>query len=134
MATKPPALGKKIDRFFSLRADRLKLEKQAAKFKEKENKVRDDLIIAMDKAKIDAAKGVLGTVSIKRPEIARAHDWPALFKWIRKNNAFEILKQGLNQSNITERYEQSPALAKKGIPGIDTVTVVKFSATPKRGA
>ena len=134
MATKSPALGKKIDQFFKIQGKRLNLERQAKKIKIEENKVRDDLIEAMDKAKIDAAKGVLGTVSLRRPEIVRAVDWPALFKWVRKNNAFEILSRGLNQSNITERYEQHPALAKKGIPGTDTVTVVKFSATAKRGA
>ncbi len=133
MAKPPAGLGKKIDRFFKLRKERLDLEKKAGKIKVKESDVRDDLIIMMDKAKLTAATEASGTVSITRPEIGRVDDWAALYAWIKRNNAFELLQRRLNQSDLDERYELKPVLAKNGIPGISKVTVVKFHATAKKG-
>jgi hypothetical protein len=132
MATKPPPLGKKIDKFFELRAERLKIEKSVSKLKEREAKIKDDLIIAMGKAGTDLAKGTKGSVSISRPEVGRVFDWPALFAWIKKTNNFEVLSRRLSQSDYADQLEQSPALAKKGIPGVEKITIVKFSASAKK--
>jgi len=127
-------LGTKIDKFFTLRNERLGLEKLAAAIKKKESGIKDQLITAMDKHEVESASGVLGTVSITRPEVARCSYWPALFAWIKRNNNFEVLSPRLHQSNIEELFEEKPALARKGLPGVEHVAVVKFNATAKRGA
>lgn len=128
-----PRLGPKIDQYFKLRRQRLDFEKEADKIKKKESKLKDQLIESMNKQEVDSATGVLGTVSITRPEVPRANDWPAFYAWIRKNNAFELLQRRVNEANVAERLEQKPQLRKTGIPGIEFVKVVKFHATGKRG-
>jgi len=129
MASKPPALGGKINAYFKLRTQRLKLEKEAGKIKTKEGVLQDTLIVAMNAAKIDSAKGSAGTVSLTRPEVFRSTDWPKLFAWIKKTGNFEVLSPRLHQSNIAEQLESDPKLAKKGLPGVETAKVTKFHAT-----
>lgn len=124
-----PKLDSKIKKFFDLRKARLTLDKKAAEAKKKENKVRDDLILAMDKAGTDVAKGPAGSVSITRPDVPRVTDWLKLYVWIRKNNAFELLQRRINEGDFNERLAQSPRLAKNGIPGVEQVKIVKFHAT-----
>ncbi len=131
-AKNPPFLSNKIDKLFELRAERSKLAKAESKLKEREAVIKDDLIIAMGKAGTDLAKGTRGSVSISRPEVGRVHDWPKLQAWIKKTNTFEVLQLKLNQSNYMEQLESSPALAKKGIPGVEKITVVKFTPTAKK--
>ena len=128
----PKGLGTKIDRYFTLRAERLALEKKVSKIKVKEGDVKDDLITLLTKAKLDSASGKNGTISIKHPKVGQVVDWPKLYAWIRKNNAFELMQRRLNQSDYDQRLEQHPRLAKTGIPGVDQITVTKFSATAKR--
>lgn len=127
-----PALGKKIDRFFALRAKRLKIERDAKKIKTDEDELKDALIAALQKAKLDSAKGTHGTVSITTPKVFRATDWPAVFAWIKRTGSFEVLSPRLHQSNIDEQFENDPKLAKRGIPGTEQVSVVKFHATAAR--
>jgi hypothetical protein len=129
-----PRLGPKIDQFFKLRKERLALESKADKIKIKEGVLKDQLIVDMDFQEVDSSSGVLGTVSITRPEIFRASDWPKLYAWIKKTGTFEVLSPRLHQSNINEQFESfTPAKKAKGIPGIEKGTVVKFHATAKRG-
>jgi hypothetical protein len=128
-----PRLGPQIDKFFKLRKERLKLESAAKAIKTKEDHVKDRLIIAMDLQEVDSSAGVLGTVSITRPEVFRAADWPKIYAWVKKTGAFEIFGKTLHQSNIVEQLQENPKLAKKGIPGMEKATIVKFHATAKRG-
>ncbi len=129
-----PTIGKRIDRYFDVRAKRMKLEKEAAKIKDGENKVKDDIIELMNQAKLESAKGTKGSVSVSTPEVSRADDWPAIFKWILRTKNFTVLSPRLNNGNIVEIMEHDPKLAKKGIPGISHVKVTKFTATAKKGA
>jgi len=134
MATKlPAAIGKKVDRYFVLLKERLALDKKVKAAKVKENAVRDQIIDALNKEKLDSAKGSLGTVSLTRPEVGQPDDWPVIFSWIKKTGNFDILKRGLSQSGLNDVFAHDPKIKKKGIPGISIVTVTKFHKTAKRG-
>lgn len=128
-----PRLGPKIDKFFKLHKERLRLESEAAKVKTKEIKLKDQLIAEMNLQEVDSARGVLGTISLSTPEVPRAIDWPLFYVWVRKNNAFELIQRRVHEGNTAERLEHSPALKKKGIPGIEFVKITKFTPTMKRG-
>jgi len=133
MAARTVALGKRIDKYFEVRAKRLKLERDAGKLKESESLIKDELIDKMNQAKLDSAKGTMGSVSITTPTVAQADDWTTIFAWIKKTGTFEVLSPRLHNGNIAEQLEHDPKLAKRGIPGVNMVKVTKFTATAKRG-
>ncbi len=136
MAGKAPALGKRIDRFFGLHLKRLALEREAKKIKTVEHLLRDELIEAMNAAKppLESVTVASGTISLTRPEVAQVEDWVKIHAWIKKTGTFEIMQLQLHQGNINEQYENSPALAKRGIPGVKLVRVTKFHPSPKKGS
>jgi len=125
-------LGRKIDTYFRLRARRLVLESDVKKCKSKESAMTDDIVELLGEAKIDAASGSLGSISIKRPTVGRVADWPTLYDWISETDNFQMLGRQLHQANLREFLEHEPEFKVKGLPGVELVTVVKVSATAKR--
>jgi hypothetical protein len=81
--------------------------------------------------KVGESSGVQGhksRVQVTDSPIPTVEDWAALYEYIRKNKAFELLNKAVNRAAVQERWE-----AKKKVPGINVFHVKKVSCTKLNG-
>lgn len=122
--------GDVIDQLFCMREERLGLEREVESMKKDEKELKSLLLIILPGAALDGAMGKLATVSIQKsvvPVIATAEgDWPALYAYIHKHKAYEMLQKRLSPEPFRERWA-----AKEAIPGVRPFVVEKLSLTKR---
>lgn len=121
----PKKPGECADLLYTLRADRLALEKQAEEIKVNENALKEHLIATLGKDQ--AAVGVIGniaTVKVIPSVIPVATDWDAIWEYIQKNKATDMLQRRLNDKAVKDRWENGVS-----VPGVDKMSVDKVSVT-----
>lgn len=124
MAKFPSKLGACVDLAYTLRAERLEIEKQADEVKAKETALKDHIIATFSKADIDGAKGKVASASISRSVKGNVKDWPGVYKYIEKNDAWDLMERRLNNKAYRDRLEAGEA-----IPGVESFDVVTLSLT-----
>ena len=120
----PTKLGACVDLAYTLRAERLEIEKQAEAVKAKESALKDHIIATFSKADIDGAKGKVASASITRSVKCNVKDWPAVYAYIQKNDAWDLMERRVNNKAYRDRMEGGEA-----IPGTESFDVVNLSLT-----
>lgn len=123
----PKSMGACADLLFDVRQQRLTAQKVVDEFKEQEKLLTDHIIDNLPKGD----RGAIGKhhqVSVYTDAIPRAADWDAIYKFIKRNNAFELLQRRLSDTAVKERWDDG-----KQIPGVESFNVVKVSLTKKKG-
>ena len=87
----PSKLGACVDKAYTLRAERLEIEKQAEELKKQEAALKDHIIATFSKADIDGAKGKVASASVTRSVKGNVKDWPAVYAYIEKNDAWDLM-------------------------------------------
>lgn len=124
----PKTMGETIDLLFSLREDRKVLEAQIKVIAEKEGALEAHLMTNFDKAGLDGAKGKFATAALKRSTVGDVQDWPALWEYVRKNKAYDMIQKRLSVTAARERWD-----AGKQIPGVEPKEIVTLSITKVGG-
>lgn len=88
-------------------------EKKLKAKKEKYNEGKDKIINEFSKDKIQGLKGSLAQVSIIKTDIPIIEDQNKFFKYVFRNKAVDLLKNGISTKAYRERIE-----AGKKIPGV----------------
>ena len=120
----PTKLGACVDMAYTLRAERLEIEKQAEEVKAKETALKDHIIATFSKADIDGAKGKVASASVTRSVKASVKDWPTVQKWIEDHDAWDLMERRLNNKAYRDRLE-----AGESIPGVEPFDVITLSLT-----
>ena len=102
-----------VDQYENARAERLAADKVAKELKSKETKLHDELCDALAESGVGMVGGSTHKVTLKITRKPQAADWPALYEYIKQNNAFELLQRRLGERAINERLEQG-----EDIPGL----------------
>jgi hypothetical protein len=125
MASKFPAkLGSCVDLAYTLRAERLEIERQADEVKAKETLLKDHIINTFSKADIDGAKGKVASASITRSVKGNVTDWSQVYAFVAKKGAWDLMERRLNNKAYRDRLE-----AGEEIPGTESFDVVTLSLT-----
>lgn len=128
MAKFPSKLGACIDLAYRLRAERLsfqkKMEDQLEKLKAEEKAINDHIINTFTKADINGAKGSICTASLNPFVVPHVKDWPKVWQWIAKNDAWDLMERRMAKVAYRERLE-----AGQMIPGVERFDGVKLSLT-----
>ena len=133
MATKekafkiPAKLGACADLLYTLRAERILIERQADEIKKKETQLKEHLIEKLGTEM--AAEGVVGelaTVRVLPETIPVVNDWESLAEYIIKNKAVDLLQRRLSNEGVKARWENG-----KAIPGVEKMLTKKLSITKR---
>jgi hypothetical protein len=114
------------DELYRARESRLKLQAQVADIETREKELKEYLLSNLSKSKAEGITGKLATVQVVPASIPQVKDWPALYKYILKKKAFELLQRRLTDSAVAEKWEAGEA-----IPGIVSFDFFKISCNKK---
>lgn len=121
-------LGQKIDALYEKRAERIErqreVDEEIAGMKRDEAALRDEIIAEMERSGQQKSTGTDATASIQTNLIPRATDWDAIYKYIKKNDAFDLLERRIGRKAFKDRTEQG-----EHVPGIDVFEEKDLSLT-----
>ena len=122
----PENTGACIDALYELRQTRLQLQREFdAKLKEmkaEEKELEDVLFVKLGNEGLEGAKGTVATAGLKHTTVPQPKDWDAIYKFIKENDAFDLLHKRFTSSAWAERVE-----AGQEIPGIETFDKVEIT-------
>jgi hypothetical protein len=129
----PKKLGACIDMAYNLRAERLayqrEVDEKIAALKKKEDEIEDHILQSFDKSEIEGAKGTVASASVSRLTVPSVKDWPKAFKWISKNEAWDLMEKRMARVAYRDRTE-----AGQSIPGVEPFVKVTLSLTRVGGS
>ena len=99
------------DRLKDINGEMTQLERECIKFLEAEG--------------VERVSDAKNNVSIKETDVPVMQDFMTFYKYVRRQNAPELLTQKINTSAWRERDQK--------VPGVGTYTVKKLSITTRRG-
>lgn len=120
----PKTLGACVDKLYSMRQQRLVVQAKVETMKSEESALQDHVLNNFKKDEVEGAKGKLASASITRTTVANVTDWEAFYKYIKKNEAWDMLQRRVNDSAYRARLEESVV-----VPGVEAFGVVKLSIT-----
>jgi hypothetical protein len=119
------SLAAQVDALYKTRQERLKLNKQADALEKEEKALKESIIAELSKSKTTKAiGGRLATATLVTKQKLVAEDWELVYKYIAKNDAFELLQKRLSDPAVIERME-----AGKTIPGITKINIDDISVS-----
>lgn len=130
MATKPTAtkmpktLGETIDLLYTIRAERLALDKTVAEMKAQETAIRQHIMANFDKARLDGAKGKIAVAAIKHNTVADVDDWDLFFPYISRTKSWDLLQKRVSIIALKARWD-----AGQIIPGVSSHVEEELSLT-----
>lgn len=121
----PKRLPKLIEAGIKLRDARKALEAEAAKLQADQRALEDYLINTFQKDDLREVKTASGTGKLVPKSIPQKDDatggWDAIWKYIIKNKAYDLLQKRLHESAVKARWE-----AKEKIPGVKEFVIWVF--------
>jgi hypothetical protein len=120
----PTKLGACVDKAYSLRAERLEIEKLAEEVKKQEGALKDHIIATFSKADIDGAKGKVASASISRSVKCNVKDWPSVYAYIESHDAWDLMERRVNNKAYRDRMDGG-----ESIPGTESFDVITLSLT-----
>ena len=88
------------------------------KDKNEQIKLKIEVLTArMEAEGLTASKGTLATVERKTQDVYTPKDWTAIYAYIQKTGAFELLHKRLTNTAIAERLENNDP-----VPGVEKFT------------
>ena len=118
----PKTIGEAVDLLYKVREQRLNIEKQAAAVKEQETALKEHIMNNFDKSSVEGVKGKLATASFIHSTVPSVKDWDALYEYIRKNKAYDLMQRRLSVEACRARWD-----TKKTIPGVEPIPLVTLS-------
>ena len=120
----PKTLAGCADALYTIRAERLVLQRAAEALSTNEGLLREYIIANLPKSQATGISGKVANAKIERKEVPQIVDKAALQKYIKRTGAFELLQNRLSESAVLERWAD-----KKTVPGVEAFTVLKVSCT-----
>jgi len=120
------SLGNDADALYKQKQKITKLEGELEELKSKLAKDADTFMKRMQKMEIASVKGRLCMISITKSEQFNVKDWNALYKYISRNKAFDLLHRRVSHPAYRDRIQ-----AGKKVPGVETFTVYKPHITKR---
>lgn len=115
-------LGDKIDLYYSIRAKRLELEREAEQLKNQETmldaQLKDELIATA----LAGAKGAKASYSIKPEVVPLVISWDDMYKYIASTMEFDLLHKRIGATAWRDRFESGLL-----VPGTASDTIYKSS-------
>lgn len=110
--------------YVKIRDKRRDLEKQAVALKEQESAIQSELLEICKQQGAQTIRTQYGTVSKRTTKNYWTSDWESFTNFIKEHNAFSLLQQRINGTNMAQFLEENPDLLPPGLNADVTQTVV----------
>ena len=110
--------------YVKIRDRRRELEKQAAELKEQEAVLQGELLEICKQQGAQTIRTEYGTVSRRTTKNYWTSDWESFANFIKEHDAFSLLQQRINSTNMAQFLEENPDLLPPGLNAEVTQTVV----------
>ena len=110
--------------YVKIRDRRRELEKQAAELKEQEAALQSELLEICKQQGAQTIRTQYGTVSKRTTKNYWTSDWESFTNFIKEHDAFSLLQQRINSTNMAQFLEENPDLLPPGLNAEVTQTVV----------
>jgi len=110
------------DLLYETREARLQLQRQCERLEKGESALKEHFINTLPKSNTSGIAGLIARIQIEVKPIPQVEDWDAFYKYVKINNAFELLQRRLNESAVKERWEDHVEL-----PGVVVFNAKKVS-------
>jgi len=119
-------MGACADLLYDVKTQRLALDKQVQDLKAEETRITNHIIDNLSKDDTGAA-GKHHRVQVVRKKKYRVDPtkWDRFFKWVGKNNRYDLLQKRISDDAVKATIEES----KKKIPGVEPFDYVTVSLT-----
>jgi hypothetical protein len=98
-----------IAQYYSIRKERLELNKQAAMLEVEEAKLKRDIIRGWDT--LSKPEGFV--VDLTTINVPFVEDWPAFIQWVRETNSVDCFQKRITESAVKARLDDG-----KAVPGV----------------
>lgn len=115
-------LSELVDNYYRAKEARLKADKEVERLAKVEKNFETTIIEALQSADMKAAGGSLCTLTLQSKIKPVAEDWPQLYDYIKKNDAFDLLHKRLTEGAIKLRWEDGIA-----VPGVSSFTTYSLT-------
>lgn len=110
--------------FVKIRERRLELEKQVEALKEQQDLVASQMLELCKSQGATSIKTAHGTISKRTNKRYWTGDWESFCNFVKKHDAFALLQQRINNTNMEQFLEENPNLHPPGLNADVTQTVV----------
>lgn len=118
----PKAIGAAADRMYEVRQARYAMQKVVDKLQAEESALSEYLIKNIPKSEASGVAGKAARATINKKSKPRVADWDALWAYVFKTKATDILQRRISDDAINSRWE-----AKKKVPGVESLEVLTVS-------
>jgi hypothetical protein len=123
MDNKPTA--EKLAKVYTkIRDKRRELAKQDEELKEQLDLVANELLSICKEQGASTIRTDYGTVSRRVTKHFWTSDWDSFFKFVKENDAFSLVQQRINNTNMSQFLEENPEVLPPGLNSEVTQTVV----------
>ena len=112
------------DLLYTTRQQRLELQHEVDELQELETALKNYFVDNLPKSQASGIAGKVARVQLGSKVVAQVADWPAFYKYVKKNDAFYLMQRRLSDSAITEIWEDG-----KKVPGVEPFNIVTVSCT-----
>lgn len=122
-----PTVEKLTRVYVKIRDKRRELEKQVADLKEKQDTIGSELLEICKAQGATTIRTEFGTVSKRITKNYWTSDWDSFFKFIKEQDAFSLLQQRINSTNMAQFLEDNPDAYPPGLNADvnQTITILK---------
>ena len=110
--------------YVKIRDKRRELEKQVAELKEQQDVVASQLLEICKAEGAQTIRTQFGTVSRRITKNYWTSDWDSFFKFLKENDAFSLMHQRINSTNMAQFLEENPDLHPPGLNADVNQTIV----------
>jgi len=110
--------------YVKIRDKRRELEKQVAELKEQQDTVGSQLLEICKAEGAQTIRTQFGTVSRRITKNYWTSDWDSFFKFLKENDAFSLMHQRINSTNMAQYLEENPDLHPPGLNADVNQTIV----------
>ncbi len=113
--------------YVKIREKRRELAKQDDELKEQLDTVAAQLLEICKEQGASTIRTQYGTISRRVTKNFWTNDWDSFFKFIKDNDAFSLIQQRINNTNMSQFLEENPEALPPGLNAEvnQTVTIVK---------
>lgn len=99
------------------------LESQISEIKTKRTQVQEALNEACRTLNVTSIKTNVGTLTRKLKTRYWTSDWPQMYKFMKENDALELVEKRIQQSNIKQFISDNPEISPPGLQSTSEYTV-----------
>jgi hypothetical protein len=110
--------------YTKIRDKRKELEKEVAELKEKQDIIARELLELCKEQGVTTMRTAYGTVSKRVTKNYWTSDWEAFYKFIKENDAFSLMQQRINNTNMAQFLSENPDVFPPGLNADTNQTIV----------